>query len=135
MSSHYSLIYAQNRLAAPYDFAKPSYGTKMSEYLRANSVLLLNFKEMIEMVGKYVPPIPIAPYSTAHCHLLILEAERLDKEINQLIEKSYSLYVIRIGLFDLIKQRCASICNQSRFIFGANSSQYKQIKRFKLSIV
>ncbi|OJV19740.1 MAG: hypothetical protein BGO21_22010 [Dyadobacter sp. 50-39] len=130
----YALILAQNPLPAPYDFAKPSLDKDISAYLQSYHILLVNFKELVEQVSIHGSMIEDQPYSIAHCQGLILEAETYDKQIGRLTQTIYSLYDERLGHFDLIKERCNSIWNRSRFLTGSHDPDYLLINKYKMSL-
>lgn len=132
--SLYSTIYTQNRLNAPYDFSRPSHQKDLAHYFHSNQRILECFKEMVSQIKTYTYEGSAQQLSLVHCHLLIAEMEMFEIEIRLLVDRLHVLNIERLESLDQVMKRCQSICNRSRFIFGASSPIYKLIKKHKLSV-
>ena len=134
LSALYSKIYSENHLNAPYDFSKPSRNKDMSTYFHSNQIILDCFKQMVSQLSTYTLVGPSQHLSLTHCYLLISEMEMFETEINLLVNKLHILNSGRLIMLDQVLDRCRSISNRSRFIFGAGSPDYRLLKKHKLSV-
>ncbi|SEJ44564.1 hypothetical protein SAMN05216327_110191 [Dyadobacter sp. SG02] len=131
----YAAIYAQNPLAPPYDFAKPTLDKDLGAFFLSYSTLFGYFKLLVEKVRKNQSTPETCPFSVTHCETLLLQAENLTKEVEHLLQKVYVLNEERRYIFEQIKNRCTAICNRSRHVLGSHDDTYKWVNRHRLSIM